>query len=760
MAEPSSIRPWQEQLVQHLKTGRLRYLQRIAVVCAALEPHALPSSSISTTIQSTPPSPDINPLNSTPPQSTPLQHAQEYLQPSTVPANNSFTNQDAIAYRHGRLYIPNPFLLHSLHPAVVGLRRRSFTLKRIIAALSAGDLASLLEKEVTNDSAPLLSFLLSCVYVHLVQVKGDSVLEIETALQTVLQNKSLAKYSHSTPPVTYTELITAVLNRTLRFTEPGFSESPLSAFGNTPPLSLYFNELFETVFLDRWTNMHHAKALIKSIQGVVEKSGSIEIKLGKDQKLPPTTSQEAWNEHISTCFDLIYEYQFRSPSIVIAQLSHLYQLHHSASLRKGPKGYLGWWENDRSRRLSLLVQILRYRTKNPYHINNMEIIKFVFLLLVGWANQQQPHEIVQRLKQKADNAFLDYEGARLIVEATELAKSVLSLKDNNFAPSLVFLFLSPGILLPYSEQLGRPMIEYITGLLNDDLWCDFFTNHPRLADILVPYAEFVVALRSPSELRVATRAILVLWRSIVPTFNEGLLVHTVFKVAASNASLSGLDLQELEAWYSVVASVIHEFFGPQNNENNSCSSDSVHFISLYAASGVLKGLPSNSHPSVHVMLQGVLMTALHRIYYRSNIMEVETTVVWKSAVAFALAHSGLCSKNTTLDVDNDVPKALELLVQVIVSDVFGGWIFGVPPFPPNSPEVQDAQVMQQNTHLHSEQPEPIYHPYHLVGLDIQLTPVRAHAHAKTAHFASSSVFTSSIARYFPCLKLFHSYLFI
>jgi hypothetical protein len=44
----------------------------------------------------------------------------------------------------------------------------------------------------------------------------------------------------------------------------------------------------------------------------------------------------------------------------------------------------------------------------------------------------------------------------------------------------------------------------------------------------------------------ATRAVLVLWRSLLPTFHEGLCLHTVFRVAASNVSQSTLGSQELE----------------------------------------------------------------------------------------------------------------------------------------------------------------------------------------------------------------------
>jgi hypothetical protein len=94
-------------------------------------------------------------------------------------------------------------------------------------------------------------------------------------------------------------------------------------------------------------------------------------------------------------------------------------------------------------------------------------------------------------------------------------------------------------------------------------------------------------------------------------------------------------------------------------------------------------------------------------------------------------------------MDHDVPMALELLVQIIVADVFGGWIFGIPPFP--------------SIHLQSKDQSDLTYPnsHDLVGLDIHLTPARAHAHAKTALYASSSAFTSSIARLFTVLPLNH-----
>lgn len=126
--EPSSLRPWQEQLVQHLKTGRLRYLHRIAVVCAALEPRpSLPDHHQQASL--------YPPSTSSPTQSTP--------NPSPPPPTSSPVNsQDSVVHKHGRLYIPNPFLLPTLHTCVLCLRRRSFTLKRILAGITTFQLLS------------------------------------------------------------------------------------------------------------------------------------------------------------------------------------------------------------------------------------------------------------------------------------------------------------------------------------------------------------------------------------------------------------------------------------------------------------------------------------------------------------------------------------------------------------------------------------------------------------------------------------------
>ena len=99
---------------------------------------------------------------------------------------------------------------------------------------------------------------------------------------------------------------------------------------------------------------------------------------------------------------------------------------------------------------------------------------------------------------------MDEEVARLIVEATELTKVVLAMKDVNFAPSLVFLFLSVGVLLPFSELLGRGAFKYAIGLLQDDSWADFITSHPRLSDIMLPFAELLAALRAPLDLCVVS----------------------------------------------------------------------------------------------------------------------------------------------------------------------------------------------------------------------------------------------------------------
>ena len=211
MAEHSSLRLWQEQILQHLKTGRLRYLQRIAVVCAALEPHTLDDLLL-------PPHPPPSP---SPP--TLLYPSQLQQPPPKSPiVSTSSVDQASVVHRHGRLYIPNPFLLPTLHCCVVCVRRRSLTLKRILAgvcalsllfwlsllfvcffsllscivlhriytytclALGAGDLSPLLERDDIPRDVPLVPFLLSCVYIHLVQVKGNAAIEIEKILQTVI----------------------------------------------------------------------------------------------------------------------------------------------------------------------------------------------------------------------------------------------------------------------------------------------------------------------------------------------------------------------------------------------------------------------------------------------------------------------------------------------------------------------------------------------------------------------------------------------
>lgn len=106
MVVPSPLRPWQEQIVQHIKTGRLRYLQRIAVVCAALEPR---HHTDRTTSQKEPP-----------------------IFPS---APSSLSTQDYVVQKHGRIYIPNPFLLPTLHNCVACVRRRSLTIKRILSGM-------------------------------------------------------------------------------------------------------------------------------------------------------------------------------------------------------------------------------------------------------------------------------------------------------------------------------------------------------------------------------------------------------------------------------------------------------------------------------------------------------------------------------------------------------------------------------------------------------------------------------------------------
>lgn len=92
--------------------------------------------------------------------------------------------------------------------------------------------------------------------------------------------------------------------------------------------------------------------------------------------------------------------------------------------------------------------------------------------------------------------------------------------------------------------------------------------------------------------------------------------------------------------YSVVSSEIHEIFG-------SPKTDSARLICLFAASGVLKGIPSVDHPHVYIILQEVIVSALHARGAEYSVGDGVTNL-WTSAVGLALAYSGLCSKNTTL----------------------------------------------------------------------------------------------------------------
>lgn len=90
-------------------------------------------------------------------------------------------------------------------------------------------------------------------------------------------------------------------------------------------------------------------------------------------------------------------------------------------------------------------------------------------------------------------------------------------------------------------------------------------------------------------------------------------------------------------------------------------------------------------------------------------------------------------------MEHDVPKALDVLTQVLVTDVLGEWLFRSNlPVPENSIIQTSRQITPEGG-----------------ALDIHLTPARAHAHAKTAHYISSSAFTSSIARLFAALPLGH-----
>lgn len=96
---------------------------------------------------------------------------------------------------------------------------------------------------------------------------------------------------------------------------------------------------------------------------------------------------------------------------------------------------------------------------------------------------------------------LDIESAKLVAEAAEVAKSVLSARDNNFVPSLVFLFLSVGVLQPFSQEIGHNTYLYIIELLSDVSWSDYITSHPRIGDILLPFADLLAVLRDPTQIR-------------------------------------------------------------------------------------------------------------------------------------------------------------------------------------------------------------------------------------------------------------------
>lgn len=66
--------------------------------------------------------------------------------------------------------------------------------------------------------------------------------------------------------------------------------------------------------------------------------------------------------------------------------------------------------------------------------------------------------------------------------------------------SLVFLLLSVGVLLPFSQDVARPTYLYIISLLTDESWSDYITSHPRSNEALLPFADFLAVLRNPSDL--------------------------------------------------------------------------------------------------------------------------------------------------------------------------------------------------------------------------------------------------------------------
>lgn len=97
--------------------------------------------------------------------------------------------------------------------------------------------------------------------------------------------------------------------------------------------------------------------------------------------------------------------------------------------------------------------------------------------------------------------------------------------------------------------------------------------------------------------------------------------------------------------YTVVSDVIHSLsLSPRH--------DSVYFTALYAASGVLRGIPRAPYAHLYTLLQSVLVAALHQLpqYSLSPPDEGRGEDFWESAVGFVFAHSGLCSRHTPLGI--------------------------------------------------------------------------------------------------------------
>lgn len=198
-------RYWYEILVLYLKVGRIRNLQRVAALYGALEP---PS---------------------------PLTHKE-------------------VEVKHGRVYVPNLFTRAVIHNCMLGIHLKTFTIKRVITSLASGDLTSIATESLPPDT-PLVAFLLLVVYLHLVQARGEVVVEIEEALQSV----KILSFPEENFPLSPAQLVDIILERRLRFIE---SPTPTSPSSSTC-CAVYLNEVLEQVFLDRWVALKGVKSVFK-----------------------------------------------------------------------------------------------------------------------------------------------------------------------------------------------------------------------------------------------------------------------------------------------------------------------------------------------------------------------------------------------------------------------------------------------------------------------------------------------------------------